>query len=182
MELLLTTVFSVEAATAASIAKGISTIATLAGVFSGARGAVETGQRQQQQAEQTAALQRQQAEIQLQQADRERQINQARESDFRRQTSALEAKRRAFLGGAGIQQAAGSPLLASTDFGQEAELKALQLRSGGIVRATRLEQQAGLTQFAARQTQTAGAQAASAGFARGGALLLSGAGRVFGSA
>lgn len=159
----------------------VAMVASLAGAGMSAMGAVRTGQAQQQQAEQTAALQRQQAQIQLQQADRERQINQARESDFRRQQSALKARRRAVAGAAGVEFAAGSPLLVTEDFEAESELAALRVRSTGELRGTRLEQQAGLTQFAARQTQAAGAQAASAGFARGGALLLSGAGRAFGS-
>ena len=64
-------------------------------------------------------------------------------------------------------------MLVSEDFAGEVELQALRIRSGGEVRATRLEQQAQLTRFKGRQARTAG-------FIRGGALLVSGAGKFFG--
>ena len=63
-------------------------------------------------------------------------------------------------------------MLVSEDFAGEVELQALRIRSGGEVRATRLEQQAQLTRFKGRQARTAG-------FIRGGALLVSGAGKRF---
>jgi len=54
----------------------------------------------------------------------------------------------------------------------ESEFEALRLRAGGELRATRLEQQAVLE-------RAGGAAASRAGFMRGGALLLSGAGSAF---
>ena len=114
-----------------------------------------------------------QAGILAQQATSERLQAEAREDDFRRAQSRAFASRRAGLGASGVQQAAGSPLLVSEDFAGEVELQALRIRSGGEVRATRLEQQALLSRFAGKSAQTSS-------FFRGGSLLLSGAGKAFG--
>ena len=70
-------------------------------------------------------------------------------------------------------QAEGSPLLVSEDFAAEVEFQALRIRSGGELRATRAEQQAVLQRFQGRAAR-------SAGFVRGGALLITGAGKSFG--
>lgn len=113
------------------------------------------------------------ANIEEQQAAREQKIASANERDFRRQQSFLMAQRRAALGASGVRGSTGSPLLASKDFENEVELQAQRIRSGGELRATRLQQQA---QF----TRDAGANAQFRGFARAGASLLSGAGRAFG--
>ena len=69
-------------------------------------------------------------------------------------------------------QAEGSPLLVSEDFAAEVEFQALRIRSGGELRATRAEQQATLQRLKGRAARTSG-------FTRGGALLLSGAGKAF---
>lgn len=108
-----------------------------------------------------------QAGIAGQQATRERQIAAAAEDDFRRRQSRVLAARRAALGGAGIVQGTGSALLVSEDFAGETELSALRIREGGEVRATRAEQQAELFRFKGSSAQTAG-------FLRGGALLIGG--------
>ena len=112
-----------------------------------------------------------QAGILQQQSVRERRQAKADESDFRRNQSRILAARRAAGGASGITPT-GSSLLVAEDFAGEVELNALRIRSGGEVRATRLEQQAGLERFAGRA-------ASRQGFIRGGSLLLSGAGKVF---
>lgn len=115
-----------------------------------------------------------QAKVQRQQAKRSRQEAASAEDDFRRQQSRVLAARRAALGASGVDPSTGSPLLVSEDFAGETELQALRIRSGGELRATRLEQQAGLTRFAGRTARTQS-------FLRGGSLLLSGSGRAFGA-
>ena len=113
-----------------------------------------------------------QAAILGQQAEQEKRAAAASEADFRSTQSRLMAQRRAALGASGVQQAAGSPLLVSEDFAGEVELQALRIREGGEIRATRLQQQAGLQRFAGQQAQTGG-------FLRAGSLLLTGTGRAF---
>lgn len=140
-------------------------IALLAAAAVSAVGAVQQGQAQQQQANF-------QAEIAGQQAAQARQAAGAREEDFRRNQSRVLAARRAALGSSGVDPAAGSPLLVAEDFASEAELQALRIRQGGEVFATRAEQQAELLRFQGRA-------AARQGFTRGGALLVSGAGKTF---
>ena len=103
-----------------------------------------------------------------QQAESVRLQTEADEADFRNRQSRAFAARRAALGGAGVQLAAGSPLLVSQDFASEVELAALRIRSGGEIASTRLEQQAGFTRFLGRQKKEFGQR-------RAGALLVSGA-------
>ena len=136
-----------------------------AGLAVSAVGAVQQGMAASQQA-------KLQAGILGQQAAQERKQAAANERDFRASQSRVAAARRAALGGAGIQQGAGSPLLVSEDFAGEVELQALRIREGGEIRATRAEQQASLQRLAGRQARTGG-------FLRSGSLLLSGAGRTF---
>lgn len=140
-------------------------IALIAGAAVSAVGAVQQGQAQQAQANL-------QAEIAGQQAAQARQQAAAREEDFRRNQSRVLAARRAALGASGVDPQAGSPLLVAEDFASEAELQAFRIRAGGEVTATRAEQQANLLRFQ-------GDAAARAGFTRGGALLVSGAGKAF---
>ncbi|MCH8859515.1 MAG: hypothetical protein IID54_08070 [Proteobacteria bacterium] len=143
----------------------ISRIATIAGAGIAAIGSIRQGQAAQQQANL-------QAQILQQQADRDRLDAAAKEEDFRRSQSRALAKRRAGLGATGVEPASGSPLLVSEDFAGEVELQALRIRSGGELRATRAEQQAVLQRFKGRAARTSG-------FTRGGALLLTGAGKTF---
>ena len=140
---------------------------TIGAAVIGAIGSIQQGGAQQASLNFQAAIQRQQAE-------RERQEAEAREEDFRLSQSGLLARRRAVLGATGVQPGTGSPLLTSEDFAAEAELQALRIRSGGALRATRLEQTAQLNVFQ-------GAAARRAGFFRGGSLLVSGLGTAFGS-
>jgi hypothetical protein len=76
------------------------------------------------------------------------------------------------LGASGVEPSEGSPLLVSEDFAGETEYQALRIRSGGELAATRLEQSARLSALAGRNARTAG-------FARGGSLLLQGAGSLY---
>ncbi len=152
----------------AGAGKTVSTFAVLsaAGAAIQALGAIREGQAAQSQANFQATILRQQAESERQRAE-------ADEADFRRRQSFILAQRRAALGASGVVQAEGSPLLVSEDFAGEVELQALRIRSGGELRATRAEQQAALQRFQGRA-------ASRAGFVRGGALLITGAGKSFG--
>lgn len=143
----------------------LGTILTGIGTVASVVGAVTQGQAGKSDA-------RSQAIVLQQQADRDREKAAADEEDFRRNQSRVLAARRAAMGASGVEQGAGSPLLVSEDFARETELNALRIRSGGELRATRAEQQA---QLQRRKGKAAGR----AGFIRGGALLLSGAGKVF---
>lgn len=113
-----------------------------------------------------------QADIANQQAEQERIASRQESEDFRLNQSRLMAKRRAIMGGSGVESTTGSPLLVSEDFATETELNARRIRSGGELRATRLGQQAGLY-----QSQAGGAR--TGGFVRGGSLLLQGAGNAY---
>src|SRR3546814_552523 len=126
----------------------------------GAVGAISSGKAQANAAEY-------QAEVTQQQADQERIASRQDEEDFRRDQSRLLAQRRAAMGGSGVDMATGSPLLANEDFASEVELQARRIRAGGETRATRLGQQAGLYESQAGSAKTAG-------FKRGGSLLLQG--------
>ena len=140
-------------------------IALIAGTVLSAGSAVQSGVAAKGQA-------KLQAGVLQQQADRDRLQAASDEEDFRRNQSRVLASRRAAMGAAGVEQGTGSALLVSEDFAGETELQALRIRTGGEVRATRAEQQASLQRFAGRQAQTAG-------FIRGGSLLLTGAGKAF---
>ena len=142
------------------------TVLSAVGTALQAIGAVQKGQAEQSQANF-------QAQILQQQADRDRQVAAAKEEDFRAKQSRLLARRRAVLGASGVEPASGSPLLVSEDFAGEVELQALRIREGGNISATRLEQQAALQRFQGRAARTAG-------FTRGGSLLITGAGKNFG--
>lgn len=124
----------------------------------GAAAAVKSGQDQKKAA-------KVQGQVLEQQALRERQEGAVREKNKRRQIVRDIGSVRAGQGGL-----RDSSLLAAEDFVQESELAALTLRSNSEVGATRLEQRASQVRFA-------GQQKADAGLARGGSLLLSGAGK-----
>lgn len=140
------------------VVAGIAIASTAVTAF----GQIQAGKAARQNAEFTAAIERQRA-------DRERLNAKSREEDFRRRQSGLAASRRALLGGSGTDPAAGSPLLVAEDIAGETELQALRIRNGGEVAATRLEQGALLT-------ATTGRQLESAGRVRAGASLLAGIG------
>lgn len=143
----------------------MATVATIAGGAVSAVGAVQAGLSAANQADF-------QADVSQQQADREREASRQEAEDFRREQSRLQARRRAVMGGSGVQLATGSPLLASEDFASETELQAARLEAGGELRATRLDQEAELTRAGGRNARTGG-------FIRGGSLLVSSAGRLW---
>ena len=145
------------------MATGAIIAAIAAGAAISAFGAVQQGRAANQEAQF-------QSDILKQQAERESTISRQNEEDFRRGAFADLATRKAGL--SGVEPGSGSPLLASEDFAGEVELQALRLRSGGEVRATRLQQQASLV-------RTRGQNARTAGFIRGGSLLLTGGGQAF---
>lgn len=138
---------------------------TVLGAAISAIGAIRKGGAERRQADFQSTILRQQAAQTRRQAE-------GAEEDFRRQQARLFATRRAALGGSGVQPATGSPLLGSEDFASEVELSARRIRGGGELQATRLEQQAALEKFRGREARTAG-------FVRGGSLLVSGAGKAF---
>lgn len=143
-------------------AAAVAAAAALIGAGVTAASAIQQGQA----AEDAAKFQ---SEINLQEAERERQIAEANEASFRKEQAGLQAKRRAILGGSSVDFSTGSPLLVTEDFANEVEVEALRVRNTGEVNATRLEQQSVLT-------LAAGANAASAANLRAGASLLSGIG------
>lgn len=143
----------------------MATIATVAGGVISAVGAIRQGRASQVQGNL-------QGQILDQQAEGDRRQSEADERDFRSRQSRVLAARRAALGASGVDPSSGSPLLVGQDFASETELQALRIRTGGEVKATRAEQQAQLQRFQGRQAR-------SAGFLRGGSLLLSGAGKAF---
>lgn len=140
----------------------LSTIATIGGAAISAVGAIRQGNAARAQSDL-------QSQVLQQQATSERGQAAANEEDFRRNQSRVLAARRAALGASGIDQSTGSPLLVAEDFAGETELQALRVRTGGEIRATRAEQQAQLQRFTGKQAQTAG-------FIRGGSLLVGGIG------
>ena len=143
----------------------LGTIALLIGTIVSGVGAISSGIAAKRQADTQAA-------IFEQQALRAKQEAAVSAEDFARRQSRLAAARRAAIGGAGVQLASGSPLLVSEDIAAETELGRRRIEDGGAVRSTRLEQQAGLTIQAGSAAQTAG-------FLRGGSLLVTGAGKLF---
>ncbi len=152
----------------------------IVGTAVSAIGAVQQGRAAKAQGQFQAALIEQQADVTEQQAESERVAARQSEGDFRRQQSALMARRRAILGASGVDQSTGSALLVSQDFARETELQALRIRSGGEIRGTRLEQQADLQRGEAGFARLAGSNAQTAGFLRAGSTLLTGFGTTFG--
>ncbi len=124
-------------------------------------GAVVSGIQQFQQAKFSSAVAHQAAE-------RDRQLAAANEEEFRRSQSRAMARRRALLGVSGVDPGSGSPLAVTADLASDTELNALRIRSGGEVRATRLEQNAALLSSSATNALTGG-------FGRAGSSLLQGA-------
>ncbi len=153
---------SYEPTTLAMIA--LATAATGAGVAS--YGAYQQGKA-------TKAAADFQAEALKTQAAQERANAATNEEDFRKKQSRLMASRRAILGGSGIDQGEGSPLLVSEDLANETEIQALRIRSGGEMVASRLESDASLQRMRGKAGLTEG-------YMRSGASLLSGAGQAFG--
>ncbi len=147
------------------MATGAIIAAIAAGAAISAFGAVQQGRAANQEAQF-------QSDVLKQQAERESTISRQNEEDFRRNSKSLLATRNAGLGVSGVESGSGSTLLASEDFAGEVELQSLRLRSGGEVRQQRLLNAAALS-------RTRGQNARTAGFIRGGSLLLTGGGQAF---
>ena len=158
----------------------LTTFLLAAGTAISAFGAIQQGRAAKAQGQFEAALLEQQADVTEQQAASERTAARQSEEDFRRQQSALMARRRAILGASGVDLSTGSPLLVSLDLARETELQALRIRSGGEIRGTRLEQQAGLQRGEAGLARLSGSAGQTAGFLRTGSTLLTGFGTTFG--
>lgn len=147
------------------MALATSTIIGLVAAGAAAAGNIQQGQAEKQQLEFQERVSRQQAES-------ERSIADAQERDYRKAQSAKLAEIRANLGASGTDSSTGTPLLALADFAGETERNALRIRSGGQIRSSRLDEQAGFYSSAAGNAQ-------SRGYARAGASLLSGIGSSF---
>jgi len=154
---------SIDPATLTLIASGLS-----------AAGSIFKGHREAKEAEAHADYK---SAVELQQAKRERQVTAVEEEDFRREQSRRLAQRRAAMGAGGFEAGTGSPLLAAEDFAAESELQAQRIRSGGDLRASRMEQQAGLTRTSGMM---ASRSAKRTGYARAGSSLLTGAVSAYG--
>ena len=141
-------------------------------------GAISQGKAQRKQANFQAGMSDFEAAVLRQQAERERQVAAAGEDDFRRAQRRFLGQRRAELGASGVDISTGTPLIAIGDFAAETELQAMRIREGGEASATRLEQQAGLSNLQARMNRLAGKSAAKRGLFKAGSSLLS-AGSTF---
>ena len=142
-----------------------SAVIGLIGAAASAAGGVSQAQAQKKQANFQANVARQQAES-------ERIAASEQERDYRKAQSSRLAQIRASMGASGTDTSTGTPLLALADFEGETERNALRIRSGGEIRSRRLDELGGFY-------SSAGKNAESAGYARAGSSLLSGAARGF---
>ena len=140
--------------------------ATIASAAIAAAGAIQQGRAANNQAKYQSA-------VQMQQAQREREIAGLNATDFRRRQDQAAGQWRAAQGGSGVEMGTGSPLLSTEDFAGETELAALRIRAGGEDSATRLEQSANLTRMAGKSAQTGS-------YFKAGSLLVGGAGKAYG--
>ena len=114
-----------------------------------------------------------QANVSAQQAEQERLAAAEQERDYRKAQSSRLAQIRASMGASGTDTSTGTPLLALSDFVGESERNALRIRSGGDIRASRLDQEGSLYRMAGKSEQ-------SAGYGRAGSSLLSGISNAYG--
>ncbi len=115
-------------------------IAVLASAAISAVGSISAGNAQARAANFQATVQRQQAE-------RQRQIAAVEAQNRRKQGEQLFGAQRARFAAAGIDPSAGTPLALLLNTTGDTELDALTFLSGGLTSATRLEQQAQLSQL-----------------------------------
>ena len=148
------------------MALATSTVIGLVAAAASAAGGISQAQAQKKQANFQANVARQQAES-------ERLVAAEQERDYRKAQSARLAQIRASMGASGTDTSTGTPLLALSAFEGETETNALRIRSGGEIRSRRLDELGGFY-------SSAGKNAQSAGYARAGSSLLSGAARSFG--
>ncbi len=121
-------------------------------------------------AEGQAAQHKFQAQVNAQQAARERQLAAVEEQRLRRRDSRALAEQRARFGAAGIDPSLGSPLLAQEDAARESEFEGLLVREAGLERARQREIGVIASRARAREASTSGLLAA------GGTLLDAGSG------
>ena len=139
-------------------------IAALGAVVS-AVGAVQQGKAQKQQADLQARLLEQQAE-------RERQLAERDAGEFARDQRRLQGRQRLQLAATNLEIGEGTPISIAENTAAEIEFQRQRILGGGAAAATRLTSQAALT-------RSAGSAARRAGFVRGGARLLQGAGQAY---
>lgn len=108
-----------------------------------------------------------QANVSAQQAEQERLAAAEQERDYRKAQASRLAQIRASMGASGTDTSTGTPLLALADFQGETERNALRIRSGGDIRASRLDQEGSLYRMSGKSER-------SAGYGRAGSSLLSG--------
>ena len=142
-----------------------SAVIGLIGAAAGAAGGISQAQAQKKQ----ASFQK---NVAIQQAESERLAAAEQERDYRKAQSSRLAQIRASMGASGTDTSTGTPLLALADFDGETERNALRIRSGGEIRSRRLDELGGFY-------NSAGKNAESAGYARAGSSLLSGAAGSF---
>lgn len=141
-------------------------IAMLAGVALSAVSAVQQGQADKEAADF-------QADINDQQAQREREVSARESAQFDREQRALLARSRAIRAGSGIEIDSGTPLLTDRASVEEIELGKATILSGGEAKSTRLQQEAELIRRSGKNAQTSG-------YLKGGSSLLTGAAKVWG--
>lgn len=138
--------------------------AAVAGTAVSAVSAIKQGQAQKSMANEQAKLQDTEAAQALE-------VAAGNERDYRRESAFMLASRRAGLGAQGVRQE-GTPQLVDESTVSESEIQALRIRQGGQREAANLKQQAAYT-------RKGGQAAATAGYYRAGASLLSGIGDVY---
>lgn len=119
---------------------------------------------QAQQAERTASFNKKVAENAALAARQAAEANAASRKEVLRR---VLAQQRANLGGSGVADTTGSPLLVQIDSARQAELERLRVLHGGEQRALAFETQANVAQWGGRQ-------AAAAAYTQAGTSLLSG--------
>lgn len=97
------------------------------------------------------------------------QAAQANAASRREQIRRVLAQQRADIGGSGVQDTAGSPLLVQIDSAKQGELDALKIEHGGTQQALAFETQGAYARYA-------GNQAATASYVQAGTSLLQGVG------
>ncbi len=141
--------------------------AIIVGVISVAVSATAAAQAAHQQ-QQAAKFNKRVAENTAQAARQAAEANAAsRKEQFRR----VLAQQRANIGGSGVSDTTGSPLLVQIDSARQAELDVLRVQHGGEQRALGFESEAAYARYAGRQ-------AATAGYIGAGTSLLQGVGQA----
>lgn len=175
------TAVAAGAATAAAASTSIFTLANAALAASvvsgvvGAGGAIMQGQAQAKQAKYQSAVERNNAKIAGWQADDATKRGQIEEQRQRLATARLRGAQRAGMAANGVEIDSGSPLDILMDTQQLGELDALTIRSNAEREAYGFRSQQGNLMAQAGLTQMAGRNAQTAGYISAGSTLLSSA-------